>query len=47
MYSVIELTKQGLIEVERVRTVEEAYDLMGQWMRYKPESKFDVSEVGE
>ena len=47
MYSVVEMKKDGLFEVERVKTVEEAYDMLGQWMRYKPESKFEMFEVGD
>ena len=45
MYSIVELSKTGLIEVCRVRTVEEAYDMLKQWMDYRPESTFEMMEV--
>lgn len=45
MYAIIELTKTGLIEVDRVKTPEEAYSLLKKWMDYKPQSKFEMMEI--
>jgi len=43
-YSIVELTKTGIIEVCSVRTIEEAYHMLKKWMDYKPEAKFDLME---
>lgn len=44
MYSILELTKQGLIEVIKVRTIEEAYDMLKKWQQHKPSSTFEMLE---
>jgi hypothetical protein len=41
VWSIIELTKTGLIEVNRVYTPEEAYHMVKKWQDIKPSSKFD------
>jgi len=44
MFLIIECTKTSLIEVCRVRTIEEAYDMLKKWMDYKPSSLFQIME---
>ena len=45
MYSIVEISKAGLIEVCRVKTVEEAYHMLKKWMDYKPNSSFEMMEA--
>lgn len=44
-YSIVEFSSLGLIEVDRVRTVEEAYAMLKKWCEYRPESQFELLEV--
>lgn len=44
-YAIVQLTKTGLIEVCKVRTVEEAYHMLKKWMDYQPSEKFEMMEV--
>lgn len=45
MFSVIRLSSIGLIEIARLRTIEEAYDMLGKLMRQHPTNKYDILEV--
>lgn len=44
MYSIVELTKTGIIERCNVRTIEEAFHMLKKWMDYIPTSKFEIME---
>ena len=44
MYSVVELSNIGIIEVCRIRTIEEAYHMLKKYIDQKPESQFEIME---
>lgn len=45
MFSVLRLSSVGLIEIVRVRTIEEAYDMLGKLMKQNPQNTYDILEV--
>jgi hypothetical protein len=44
-YSIVKLTKQGIFEMCRVQTPEEAFHMLKQWMDFEPKSNFEMIEV--
>lgn len=42
MFVLIELTSTGIIELFRHQCPEPAYDMLRQWMDYKPEGKYEI-----
>jgi hypothetical protein len=44
-YSIVKLTKQRIFEMCKTRTVEEAFDMLKQWMDYEPDSAFEMIEI--
>lgn len=45
MYSIIELRKDSIIELCRVRTVEEKYYMLKKWQDYLPNAKVEACEI--
>lgn len=46
MYGIVQLkSNKEIFEVCRVRTVEEAHDMLRKWTEYEPESNFEIIEI--